>query len=134
MKQIKAEEFQMKVEFANTTSAEAMWQRLRQTEAHILLIAEAHIPEEGLPEASARARKESWILFWTPACRKKDLKYKVDAGSSWATSGGAAILVRDFLGLRAPQGENPLSEWTGEIHRSRVVGGIVSGQVSQRHS
>ncbi len=86
-------ESQMKVESANVTGPAGLRTRLRATRADILLAQETWGTEESIPDLREWARKQKWTSLWAPA------KPGTNGGRP---SGGAAIFVRNHLGLREP--------------------------------
>ncbi len=86
------ENFELRLESANTTCWAGLKRRLRDTDAHVLLAQETWVSQSRMAEASAWARKRGWKSVWAPA----------GVGAGGGTAAGVAVFARDFLGLRFP--------------------------------
>ncbi len=84
--------FQLRVESANTTGWRALQRRLVATRAHVLLAQETWLSQDAVHAASAWAKRNGWKSIWAAAVE----------GPNGGASGGTAIFVRDYLGLRYP--------------------------------
>ncbi len=104
------QESRMVVESANVTGPAGLRTRLRATRADILLAQETWATEESIPDLREWARKQKWTSLWAPA------KPGTNGGRP---SGGAAIFVRNHLGLREPDVGGPV--W----HQHRACAGVV---------
>ncbi len=89
---IVSDKFSLTVEAVNSTGWRALQRRMRATTAHALLAQEVWLTPDAIPAATAWAKRNGWKTIWTPA----------KAGKRGGASGGAAILVRDWMGLRPP--------------------------------
>ncbi len=87
-------QFALSIEAVNATGWRGLQRRLANTEASVVLAQETWLTADALPAASAWARRKGWKSVWAAAV----------AGPNGGPSGGTAILVRDFLGLRYPPG------------------------------
>ncbi len=97
------------MESVNATGWKPLKRRLASTSAQVLLAQETWTGSSRIPQASAWARRRGWKSLWAPAVR----------GSGGGMSGGVAIFVRDYLGLRLPQVGDYV--W----HEARAVAGIL---------
>ncbi len=103
------DEFSLRVEAVNSTGWRTLQRRLSTTSAHVVLAQETWLMQGSIPAASDWARRHGWKTVWTAAVQ----------GPSGGASGGAAILVRDFLGTRYPPGSS--HEWVP----GRVVAAVL---------
>ena len=103
------ENFALRVESVNTNGWRALQRRIVSTEAHVILAQETWILPDAVAEASMWAANKGWKSLWAPAA----------TGPGGGASGGTAIFVRDFLGLRFPQHGSHV--W----HPARACVGIV---------
>ncbi len=85
-------EFAMSIETVNATGWRALQRRLLGTKAHAVLAQETWLSQDAIPAASSWARRHGWQSIWTAAT----------PGPKGGASGGAAIFVREGLGLRYP--------------------------------
>ncbi len=103
------EQFQLRIESANTTGWLALQKRLESTTAHALLAQETWVLQGAVPMASQWARRRGWKSIWSAA----------QSGPGGGPSAGVAIFVRDHLGLRYP------SVGSHVWHEARAVAGVV---------
>ncbi len=104
-----SDQFALAVEAANTTGWKGLQRRLVASSAHALLAQETWVTQDAIPAASAWALRRGWKSVWTAA----------QPGPNGGASGGTAIFVRDYLGLRYPPGST--HEWCP----GRAVAGIL---------
>ncbi len=99
-----ADEFTLTIEAINTTGWRGLQRRMLHTDSHVLLAQETWLTQDALPAASAWARRNGWQTIWTAAV----------PGPQGGASGGAAILVREGIGLRYPPGGSHVW-WPGRV-------------------
>ncbi len=97
-------EFSMAIEAVNATGWRSLQRRLMNTQSQVLLAQETWLTQDAVPAASAWARRNGWQSIWTAAV----------PGPHGGASGGAAILVKEGIGLRYPPGGSHVW-WPGRV-------------------
>ncbi len=82
----------LRVETANTTGWKGLKRRLRRSAADVILAQETWVEASFTSQAARWAASRGWKSIWCPATR----------GAGGGISAGAAVLARDWIGLRYP--------------------------------
>ncbi len=103
------DEFRLVIESVNATGIRSTKRRLRDSDAHVLLVQETRAMDDRCAAMSAWALRRGWKSLWAPA----------EKGKGGGPSAGVAIFVRSYLGLRHPQAAGYI--WCP----ARAVAGVV---------
>ena len=105
------------IETVNATCWSALLDRVKAPDADIILAQEHHCLEHQVAERSSQLKNQGWRSVWAAALPTN----ADDPTDTASTSGGVAILVRDFLGATNPSEVEPVSLVDGRAVCARVT-------------